>query len=318
MKRNLWTLTLILITALAAGMIFAACGGCDGCDGCGCGSDPDTPAKGGPGAPQSFTADIIENNAVFTSWLAPEDEGKSAVVRYEVQKSGDAAWTDNGIELSKEFTGLSPASMHTFKVRAVNGSGAGHIAELWVKTAPTPFYDLSKLPKNVEIVYTNSASSPTVYTVITKLGLDIYTVACPGGNTNLGAEYFFKHTDGVWTEYERPAGKNAWALSGKTYDTKTFGERLADNACLGTLMMPSGFNPGAEKILAAPSSGSASVAAKLTTKHVLSLGETTATYYHQAETGLFFRTVFEGGAAAYTINVTAFDTTVVDYFTSVP
>ena len=122
MKKRLWTIAVILITVMAMGLLLTACGG------------GDKPAAGTPSAPKSFTAGTTTSTSVSVSWLAPDNAGDSAVTKYEVQKNGDSGWTDNGMALSHEFTGLTPNTSYTFKVRAVNGEGAGATAEVIKKT----------------------------------------------------------------------------------------------------------------------------------------------------------------------------------------
>ncbi|MDR1342243.1 MAG: YDG domain-containing protein, partial [Prevotellaceae bacterium] len=83
-----------------------------------------------PGAPQSFTA-TPGNGQIALSWSAPVSDGGSAVTGYEVQKDGDAGWTNVPSSTpTYTFTSLASGTLYTFRVRAVNAAGSGAAAEL--------------------------------------------------------------------------------------------------------------------------------------------------------------------------------------------
>ena len=94
-----------------------------------------------PAAPGSLAAAAAEG-AVTLTWIAPEDDGGSAVVRYEYRfaVAGEpfGAWQDAGVALTATVSSLENGLDHAFEVRAVNGLGAGVAAAVAATPAAVP------------------------------------------------------------------------------------------------------------------------------------------------------------------------------------
>ena len=90
---------------------------------------PKAPPKA-PGAPRSLSA-TPGNQRVSLSWSAAAANG-SAILRYEYRRdSGSWSTVSGGASArSRTVTGLTNGTSYTFKVRAVNGKGAGSVASV--------------------------------------------------------------------------------------------------------------------------------------------------------------------------------------------
>ncbi|MCL2066182.1 MAG: SUMF1/EgtB/PvdO family nonheme iron enzyme [Treponema sp.] len=78
-------------------------------------------------APQNFTAKP-GNSQVLLSWTSPASDGGSPITGYEVSSDNGLSWVDAGDNTAYTFTGLTNGIVYTFKVQAVNASGAGEAA----------------------------------------------------------------------------------------------------------------------------------------------------------------------------------------------
>ena len=94
-----------------------------------------------PGAPGRLAA-APAAGSVALSWTAPEDDGGTAVLRYEYRfRAADEAfgsWRDIGVEFAATISGLVDGVRHTFEVRAVNGVGTGTAAQVVATPASVP------------------------------------------------------------------------------------------------------------------------------------------------------------------------------------
>ena len=79
---------------------------------------------GPPDAPVNLRAEPGDGQ-VALAWQAPESDGGSAIIRYEVESSSSGAWIDAGMDLRETVMGLTNGRPYTFSVRAVNAIGAG-------------------------------------------------------------------------------------------------------------------------------------------------------------------------------------------------
>ena len=94
-----------------------------------------------PAVPGRLAAEAAQG-AVALSWIAPEDDGGSAVVRYEYRFAASAApfgrWRDAGAALAVTVSALDNGVEHAFEVRAVNDLGAGAAARVTATPAARP------------------------------------------------------------------------------------------------------------------------------------------------------------------------------------
>ena len=84
---------------------------------------------GPPDAPVNLRAQPGDGQVALT-WKAPESDGGSAIIRYEVESSSSGAWIAAGMDLSETVMGLTNGRPYTFSVRAVNAIGAAPAAML--------------------------------------------------------------------------------------------------------------------------------------------------------------------------------------------
>ena len=80
-----------------------------------------------PAAPQNLSAGVSVGQ-VQLFWLAPADNGGSAITGYQVSNDGGATWTNAGLVTNYTFTGLTGGTAYRFAVRAANAQGAGTAA----------------------------------------------------------------------------------------------------------------------------------------------------------------------------------------------
>lgn len=113
-------LTTVTLFVVSLTLMFTACG--------------KTETATVPNSPQNFTATAGDGQVVL-AWTAPENDGGSAIIKYEV--TSDTTWINSSGDTGHTFTGLTNGTEYTFKVRAVNAKGNSTAVQ---KTA-TPFAD---------------------------------------------------------------------------------------------------------------------------------------------------------------------------------
>ena len=92
-----------------------------------------------PSVPQNFLS-IPSINQIVLSWTAPESNGGSTILRYEVSSGYGSTWVTATSNTSHTFIGLETGTSYTFYVRAVNIVGNGAQATLTEITGLTPDY----------------------------------------------------------------------------------------------------------------------------------------------------------------------------------
>jgi hypothetical protein len=84
-----------------------------------------------PYAPSTPAIGTVLPTSVALSWSPPGDNGGTGITGYEIQRATNAAFTAGvvttgvGGATSATLTGLTPATDYWFRVRAINGAGAG-------------------------------------------------------------------------------------------------------------------------------------------------------------------------------------------------
>ncbi len=98
-----------------------------------------TPAAA-PGPPRELTATDDEDRQVTLTWMAPTDNGGSAILRYEYDVDASDSWMNAGSDLTETVTGLTNGTSYIFRVRAVNAVAAGmpHAGVPGAPVAPDP------------------------------------------------------------------------------------------------------------------------------------------------------------------------------------
>ena len=98
----------------------------------------ETPAAA-PGPPRELKA-IGGNRHVTLTWMAPTDNGGSAIVRYEYDVDASGEWMNAGSDLTEVVTDLTNGRSYIFRVRAVNAVAAGmpHVGVPGAPVAPDP------------------------------------------------------------------------------------------------------------------------------------------------------------------------------------
>ena len=117
-----------------------------------------------PTAPQDLEA-TVSDGRVDLNWSAPSDDGGSDLVRYEARHAQGASvpentkWRKLGLGTDFHFVSLDNNQLYSFEVRAVNGRGAGPVAQVQATPAPMPTapQELSATSGDAEVVLNWSA-----------------------------------------------------------------------------------------------------------------------------------------------------------------
>ena len=99
-------------------------------------------ATGPPSAPQSLKATTVGSTVTLT-WSAPESDGGSSILSYQVHVSinNSSTWThltSGNASLTYTDVTATPGTLRRYRVRAVNSSGAGAPAYMTTGTAGKP------------------------------------------------------------------------------------------------------------------------------------------------------------------------------------
>lgn len=176
-----------------------------------------------PSAPTSFSASSAANTQSVLAWVAPTENGGSAISDYIVQYSTDNSnWTtfSDGVSSSTgtTVTGLTNGTLYYFRVGAINGYGTGSYAN----TSATP----STIP--------NAPATPTVNAL--DAGDTITWSALTGANTGGSAitTYYYKvstNNGAYGAEVPVAAGATLSYATGNQYSTNIFKIQVrAENA----------------------------------------------------------------------------------------
>ena len=112
-----------------------------------------TVAKSAPDAPTGLNTTTGGTGEINLTWVAPADNGGEPITKYQYRVSADSGttwnpdWTDvpdsnsdsdQADERSVSITSLTPGTLHTFQVRAVNTEGDGTAAATTATPAAGP------------------------------------------------------------------------------------------------------------------------------------------------------------------------------------
>ena len=159
-----------------------------------------------PGAPQSLSASAGDGQ-VTLAWQAPADDGNRTITGYQVRHAeggsvpSNVAWTDVGLVLSHEVTGLTNDRRYSFEVRAANaGDRTGPAASVQA----TPSVGVPGEARNLHAV------SGAVYTYFGEAFVDVtLTWDAPTGSD----------VDAIYG-YQYRIGEDGAAPSGDWFDTE--------------------------------------------------------------------------------------------------
>ena len=128
---------------------------------------PTTPPTGTPSAPQSFAATPDGSGRMKLTWTAPASSGGSAITKYQVSSNNGSTWTDitSATAIGCVYSGLTNGVSYTFKVRAVNASGAGAAATVTATPtgttpSPTPSPTTTPIPTGTPSAPQSFAATP--------------------------------------------------------------------------------------------------------------------------------------------------------------
>src|SRR4029077_13056792 len=83
-----------------------------------------------PGSPTGLTATSVSTSQINLSWVAPVNNGGSAITGYKIERSTDSGTTwstivANTASTSTTYsnTGLNPSTSYTYRVSAINSVG---------------------------------------------------------------------------------------------------------------------------------------------------------------------------------------------------
>lgn len=100
-----------------------------------------------PSAPQNLVA-TPGDEQVILSWVAPADNGGSAITKYKVSNDNGLNWIDTS-DTGYTFTGLTNGVTYTFQVLAVNNAGDGTSATVTATPQATSPPDLDYIPRTL-------------------------------------------------------------------------------------------------------------------------------------------------------------------------
>jgi len=105
-----------------------------------------------PDAPQGLST-VVSENQVTLRWEAPEFNGGSEIIRYQVSDDVVTFWIEANGEYEHTFYGLKDDAEYIFKVRAVNAAGAGAEASLTESTPEQDIIHVSEVTLNRDALY---------------------------------------------------------------------------------------------------------------------------------------------------------------------
>jgi hypothetical protein len=202
-----WRNLAAIVACLAVTTMFSGCGPED---------DPDN-GTNTPGAVIDFTATAGDGQVSLT-WTVPYDNGGSEITGYEVTMD---AWTNKvsktANELSHTYTGLTNGTWYTFKVRAVNASGAGaeSTAEARPQASGGGTLGAWSIPENNwKVVFYHSTHNSQV--TIIKVGNNYYIKTPTARLTPHTEEFYWKYNPATekWTIWRKHPNINNgnWAV----------------------------------------------------------------------------------------------------------
>ena len=261
-----------------------------------------------PSSPRNFNG-VVEETSVALSWTAPANLNGTTITGYQVSKDGGMNWVTASSNTGHTFTGLTANTTYTFRVRAMTANGPGDYAEKEIKTtgAQQSTFDITKLPTNVEVVYTVSYPMTQIYTLI-KVGDEYYSESKMMGMTI--EMFYLKKTGDTWTKYGKDMG-SSWTQKA-TYSATTFASAVVSSDFFGRLVEP---NDGANADYNSPqavSGGSETIAGIPTNKKTLTTNVATFTYWRDPVTTLFLKyeqKMKDSSGTGQTIECTSWKTT---------
>ncbi|MCL2572901.1 MAG: fibronectin type III domain-containing protein, partial [Defluviitaleaceae bacterium] len=168
-----------------------------------------------PGAPRSLNPSVSGRNVTLT-WQAPLNNGGASLIRYEVSHNGGSWTTVQGVlSLNHTFNNL-PYGTHTFRVRAVNSTGAGAYASttatiVAAATVPGVPQNLNAFPGNNVVALTWSAPISNGGATITR--------------------YEVSHNNGAWVQVQ---SMTSHTVNNLLPGTHTFRVRAVNSVGAGT------------------------------------------------------------------------------------
>jgi hypothetical protein len=152
-----------------------------------------------PGVPGSLSSSSVGQTVVTLSYTAATDN--VGVTAYEVSRDG-TTWTNNGTNLSYQFTGLTASTVYTLQVRAVDAAGNRSAAASLQVTTTAATGDTTA-PSMAGSISTSSVTA-TGFTMTYSAGSDNvgvsrYEVSTDGGTSwiNNGTNLSYSKTDAV-------------------------------------------------------------------------------------------------------------------------
>ena len=83
-----------------------------------------------PDAPENMVITSTTSTSIAIMWSPPANNGGSAVTSYSVMVSGGTTSTTTATMTSTTISGLTPNTMYTISVLAVNSAGSGLSAKV--------------------------------------------------------------------------------------------------------------------------------------------------------------------------------------------
>lgn len=169
-----------------------------------------------PAQPSPSSSNITQTSATV-SWTAPADGG-SAITRYESQL-GSSGYSNIGLVLTQNISGLTAGTQYTYFVRAVNAIGTSTSGSVTFTTTAAPV-----IPSVTQIQSTNTNAGPNfmsfAITCANAVSCDVRvdraasSATAPTSTYTAGASTLLTLTGNTGTVNSTttatPAGSNAW------------------------------------------------------------------------------------------------------------
>jgi len=137
-----------------------------------------------PEAPQNLTA-TPGADYVTLNWAAPENDGYSEIIRYQVSSDLVNFWFTADEEYEHTFTDLVSETEYTFSVRAVNQAGFGEEAVIIVMTTEPEPVDVTGVTLDEEELNIYVGKSAQLNATVMPKDADDQSVTWQSGNTDV-------------------------------------------------------------------------------------------------------------------------------------
>jgi len=146
-----------------------------------------------PGAPRELIA-IPSGNQMLISWIPPQEDGYSNIIRYELSNDNGVNWLETSRDNRYLFTELTAGATYTFWVRAVNAAGYGESAMIIARTGESTV-EVSGVSLSPDLLSMRIGESTLLRVIVSPADAENQSVTWLSSNAAVAAV----DTDGVVT-----------------------------------------------------------------------------------------------------------------------